>query len=194
MTTQKGPTLAVLPAAKGEAAQGAHRAAQVLQPSGWPMPKGYANGMAADGRLVVGGVAHAGPAERAGVQPGDLVIDVAGERPTALADFFRRVWRLGARLVWLAFFLEVPMVARRRCRSANAEIRRSGSRSVTPALRLKAINGINRAGICARFVSQFAIISRVMGTPSARHSSANSYCDLCAFRRNERSLSPSLIN
>jgi enamine deaminase RidA (YjgF/YER057c/UK114 family) len=28
---------------------------QVLQPSGWPMPKGYANGMAADGRLVVTG-------------------------------------------------------------------------------------------------------------------------------------------
>jgi enamine deaminase RidA (YjgF/YER057c/UK114 family) len=29
--------------------------AQVLQPSGWPMPKGYANGMAADGRIVVTG-------------------------------------------------------------------------------------------------------------------------------------------
>jgi enamine deaminase RidA (YjgF/YER057c/UK114 family) len=28
---------------------------QVLQPSGWPTPKGYANGMAADGRLVVTG-------------------------------------------------------------------------------------------------------------------------------------------
>ncbi|MEA2892166.1 MAG: hypothetical protein QOI05_2959 [Bradyrhizobium sp.] len=28
---------------------------QVLQPSGWPAPKGYANGMAADGRLVVTG-------------------------------------------------------------------------------------------------------------------------------------------
>jgi enamine deaminase RidA (YjgF/YER057c/UK114 family) len=28
---------------------------QVLQPSGWPLPKGYANGMAADGRLVVTG-------------------------------------------------------------------------------------------------------------------------------------------
>jgi enamine deaminase RidA (YjgF/YER057c/UK114 family) len=27
----------------------------VLQPSGWPMPKGYANGMAAEGRLVVTG-------------------------------------------------------------------------------------------------------------------------------------------
>jgi enamine deaminase RidA (YjgF/YER057c/UK114 family) len=30
-------------------------AAQILQPSGWPMPKGYANGMAADGRLVLTG-------------------------------------------------------------------------------------------------------------------------------------------
>jgi enamine deaminase RidA (YjgF/YER057c/UK114 family) len=28
---------------------------QVLQPSGWPMPRGYANGMAADGKLVVTG-------------------------------------------------------------------------------------------------------------------------------------------
>ncbi len=28
---------------------------QVLQPSGWPTPKGYANGMAAEGRLVVTG-------------------------------------------------------------------------------------------------------------------------------------------
>ena len=48
MTSAKGPTLAVLPSAKGEGAQ-------VLQPSGWPMPKGYANGMAADGRIVVTG-------------------------------------------------------------------------------------------------------------------------------------------
>src|ERR1700761_130998 len=29
--------------------------AQILQPSGWPAPKGYANGMAADGRIVVTG-------------------------------------------------------------------------------------------------------------------------------------------
>jgi enamine deaminase RidA (YjgF/YER057c/UK114 family) len=48
VTTAKGPTLAVVPAAKGEGTQ-------VLQPSGWPMPKGYANGMAADGRIVVTG-------------------------------------------------------------------------------------------------------------------------------------------
>ena len=51
VSTSKGPTLAVLPAAKGEAVP----AAKVLQPSGWPLPKGYANGMAADGRIVVTG-------------------------------------------------------------------------------------------------------------------------------------------
>jgi len=28
---------------------------QLLQPSGWPQPKGYANGIAAEGRLVVTG-------------------------------------------------------------------------------------------------------------------------------------------
>ncbi|QOZ73723.1 RidA family protein [Bradyrhizobium arachidis] len=52
MTTPKGPQLAVLPTA---AENGTRRGAQVLQPSGWPMPKGYANGMAAEGRIVVTG-------------------------------------------------------------------------------------------------------------------------------------------
>ncbi|MBN8993190.1 MAG: RidA family protein [Rhizobiales bacterium] len=52
MSTSKGPTLAVLPVAKSEAPASGP---QILQPSGWPMPKGYANGMAADGRLVVTG-------------------------------------------------------------------------------------------------------------------------------------------
>jgi enamine deaminase RidA (YjgF/YER057c/UK114 family) len=52
VSTSKGPTFAVLPVAKDEApASGL----QILQPGGWPAPKGYANGMAADGRLVVTG-------------------------------------------------------------------------------------------------------------------------------------------
>ena len=42
------PTLNVVPTDKSGGVQ-------VLQPSGWPAPKGYANGMAADGRLVVTG-------------------------------------------------------------------------------------------------------------------------------------------
>src|SRR6266852_9415136 len=51
VSTPKGPTLAVLPGSKSEASG----TVQVLQPSGWPAPKGYANGMAADGRIVVTG-------------------------------------------------------------------------------------------------------------------------------------------
>ncbi|MFL6820635.1 MAG: RidA family protein [Bradyrhizobium sp.] len=44
------PIVAVLPTANEGSG-----AIQVLQPSGWPTPKGYANGMAADGRLVLTG-------------------------------------------------------------------------------------------------------------------------------------------
>ena len=51
MSTSQGPAVTVLPVAKAEASAGS----QVLQPSGWPAPRGYANGMAADGRLVVTG-------------------------------------------------------------------------------------------------------------------------------------------
>jgi enamine deaminase RidA (YjgF/YER057c/UK114 family) len=52
VSTSKGPGLAVLPAADDESPAAVP---QILQPSGWPAPKGYANGMAADGRLVVTG-------------------------------------------------------------------------------------------------------------------------------------------
>jgi enamine deaminase RidA (YjgF/YER057c/UK114 family) len=48
----KSPALAVLSKAKSEASVGGP---QVLQPSGWPAPRGYANGMAADGRIVLTG-------------------------------------------------------------------------------------------------------------------------------------------
>ncbi|WP_299810732.1 RidA family protein [Tardiphaga sp.] len=44
--------MTVVPNAKTDADPSAPR---VLQPSGWPVPKGYANGMTADGRIVVTG-------------------------------------------------------------------------------------------------------------------------------------------
>ncbi len=47
MTPLKGPAPAVR--SKDETA------VRILQPSGWPMPKGYANGVSAEGRLVVTG-------------------------------------------------------------------------------------------------------------------------------------------
>jgi S1-C subfamily serine protease len=48
-----------------------------------------------DHRLVVGGLAHGGPAERAGMRQGDLIVAVADQRVTTLAELFRSVWRLG---------------------------------------------------------------------------------------------------
>jgi S1-C subfamily serine protease len=49
----------------------------------------------AGAKLVVAGLAPGGPAERAGVKVGDIVLDVAGDKPKSLADLWRRVWRLG---------------------------------------------------------------------------------------------------
>jgi S1-C subfamily serine protease len=46
-------------------------------------------------RLVVSALASGGPAERAGVQPGDVVLEVGGQRVSELAPFFRAMWRLG---------------------------------------------------------------------------------------------------
>ena len=48
-----------------------------------------------EGGLAVGSVAPDSPAERAGVEEGDTVLEVAGQRPAGLADLFRRIWALG---------------------------------------------------------------------------------------------------
>ncbi len=48
-----------------------------------------------DDRIVVAGLAERGPAMKAGLQQGDLIIDVAGNRVHSLATFLRAVWALG---------------------------------------------------------------------------------------------------
>ncbi len=58
-------------------------------------------------KLVVAGLASGGPADRAGVKLGDVVVGVAGELPQGLADLFRRVWALGPAGV------EVPLTVAR---------------------------------------------------------------------------------
>ena len=45
--------------------------------------------------LAVAGLAPGGPAERAGIQVGDTVLEIGGAKPASLADFFRRIWRVG---------------------------------------------------------------------------------------------------
>lgn len=60
-----------------------------------------------EGKLVVGKLASGGPAERAGVRAGDMVVSVGALRVTGLAEMFRAVWRLGAAGV------EVPLTLAR---------------------------------------------------------------------------------
>jgi S1-C subfamily serine protease len=45
--------------------------------------------------LVVNGIATDGPADRAGVLPGDVVVAVGDDRVTDLATLFRGIWRKG---------------------------------------------------------------------------------------------------
>jgi len=44
---------------------------------------------------VILGLAENGPADKAGIDTGDVIIEVAGEPVHGLAHFFRRVWALG---------------------------------------------------------------------------------------------------
>jgi S1-C subfamily serine protease len=61
-----------------------------------------------EGNLVVSGVTDGGPAAKAGVKPGDVIVDVAGARPNGIADVFRSYWSLGAAGV------EVPLTVMRK--------------------------------------------------------------------------------
>ena len=47
------------------------------------------------GNLMVVRVTRNGPAEAAGVAPGDIVVGVAGERVGDQAEFYRKVWKVG---------------------------------------------------------------------------------------------------
>jgi S1-C subfamily serine protease len=47
------------------------------------------------GRLLVARVTQGGPAEKAGVQRGDILTGVAGETAKNLGDFYRKVWAQG---------------------------------------------------------------------------------------------------
>ena len=58
-------------------------------------------------KLVVARLSQDGPASRAGVRVGDIVLGVGGSTVQGLAEFFRTVWRLGAPGV------EVPLTVSR---------------------------------------------------------------------------------
>ena len=65
--------------------------AEVLQPEGWPIPRGYANGLMAEGRLIVtGGVV--GWDER-GAFPEGFVAQARQVFQNIRARYFRGGWR-----------------------------------------------------------------------------------------------------
>jgi S1-C subfamily serine protease len=75
-----------------------------------------------EGRIVIVGVANGGPAQRANVQTGDIVLAVAGEEVSDLASLFRRIWSLGQAGV------EVPLLIYREGRTTSLRVR-SGDRN-----------------------------------------------------------------
>ena len=48
------------------------------------------------GRIAIARVAPDGPAYKAGVQPGDIVVRVAGKDVATLSELYRNVWNIGA--------------------------------------------------------------------------------------------------
>ena len=72
-----------------------------------------------EGEVVVLGLARSGPAERAGMDAGDIIVSVAGRDILDLADFYRKVWQLGDAGV------EVPVTVAREQGPVNLVIKSS---------------------------------------------------------------------
>src|SRR5262252_8896126 len=68
-------------------------------------------------RIVIVGVANGGPAQRANLQTGDILLAVAGEEVSDLAGLFRRIWSLGQAGV------EVPLLVYREGRTITLRVR-----------------------------------------------------------------------
>ncbi len=49
-----------------------------------------------DGRIKVLRVSADGPAERAGIKPGDIILSVSGQKVEKLDEFYRKIWSSGA--------------------------------------------------------------------------------------------------
>jgi serine protease Do len=66
------------------------------RPAGASKPWIGVNAEDVRGRLFVSRVTAGGPGEKAGIRRGDIIVGINGEAPKGLADFYRKLWALGA--------------------------------------------------------------------------------------------------
>jgi S1-C subfamily serine protease len=92
------------------------------RPNHPPRPWLGLNATEIDDKVVVARVSNGGPARRANLRAGDVVLAVAGTKVSDLAGFFRKVWSLGKAGV------EVPLTIYRDGRSVDARVT-SGDRN-----------------------------------------------------------------
>jgi S1-C subfamily serine protease len=92
------------------------------RPNHPPRPWLGLNATEIDDKIVVARVSNGGPARRANLRTGDVVLAVAGTKVSDLAGFFRKVWSLGKAGV------EVPMTVYRDGRTVEARVT-SGDRN-----------------------------------------------------------------
>ena len=92
------------------------------RPNRPPRPWLGLNATEIDDKIVVARVSTSGPARRANLRTGDIVLAVAGDEVSDLAGFFRRVWSLGKAGV------EVPLMVYRDGRTIEVRVT-SGDRN-----------------------------------------------------------------
>jgi S1-C subfamily serine protease len=92
------------------------------RPNHPPRPWLGLNATEVDDKVVVARVSTGGPARRANLRTGDVVLGVAGQEVSDLAGFFRKVWSLGKAGV------EVPLTIYRDGRTFEARVT-SGDRN-----------------------------------------------------------------
>jgi S1-C subfamily serine protease len=82
------------------------------------------------GRVIVAGLSEDGPAARADLQTGDIVLSVAGRKVSDLAGLFRGIWALGNAGV------SVPLTVEREGRTVDLSVLSSDRRRYLKAPRL----------------------------------------------------------
>jgi S1-C subfamily serine protease len=92
------------------------------RPNHPPRPWLGLNATEVDDKVVVARVSSGGPARRANLRTGDVVLAVAGQEVSDLAGFFRKVWSLGKAGV------EVPLTVYRDGRTFEVRVT-SGDRN-----------------------------------------------------------------